>query len=114
MTTTELTFDQRLRMLARKHRRMQDGVVRKIQPDGLITLSPRRPLPRFPLKAVLLLVVAAFLCKVFLVAWLGADDYVSRVAALQAGTSPEQAMAWLLQPEPATQFLAPLLAQAWQ
>jgi len=115
MTSTELTFDQRLRLLARKHRRMsQDGVVRRIRPDGLITLQPRRALPRFPWRPVVLLLVAAFLFKVFLFAWLGAADYSTRLDTLRAGTVPEQGMAWLLQPEPATLTLAPLLAAIWQ
>lgn len=114
MTTTELTFDQRLRLLTRKHRRMQAGVVKRVGRDGLMTVLPRRAVTTFPLHALLLVLLVAFLFKVFLFAWHGADGYGQRIAALQAGTLPEQGMAWVLQPDPVTTMLAPYMASIWR
>jgi len=106
MSTTELTFDQRLRRLARKHRRMQDGVTRKIQPDGLMTFEPRRAMPVFPLRALVMLLLIALVFKAFLLAWHGAAGYDARLAPLWDGSLFEQGVAWIMQPDPMTQTLA--------
>ena len=111
MTTAELTFDQRLRRLARKHRRMQDGVVRKMQPDGLITFQPRRAAPKLPMRAPVLLALMALMFKAFLLAWHGDTGYAARLVPLQQGTMIEQGVAWVLQPDPMTQTLAAGFAQ---
>jgi len=108
-------FDNRLRRLQRTHNKMYaNGIVRKIGKDGLISAHPRRRMPRFPLKAFSILIVAALLYKSTLFATLGAGVYQERVDALAAGSTVEQGGAWIMQADPATVaiagFIAPLLS----
>ncbi len=111
MSQSELSFDQRVRRLSRKHRLMADGVVHRIGDDGLISAYPRRRAPRFPLRGVMILIAAAFLFKAFLLLSLGPITYGNRVALLQDGTLPEQAGAWVMQADPATVWLADTMEQ---
>lgn len=106
MSATVLTFNDRLRRLARKHRRMANGVVGRMGPDGLVQAMPRRALPRFPLRAVVLLFSVAFLFKSFMYASLGGAAYDARVAQLAKGSLAEQAGAWVMQGDPATVMIA--------
>lgn len=106
MSSIDASFDQRLRRLMRKHRRMSGGVVHRIGKDGLITAYPRRRVAAFPLRAVVLLIGAVFLFKAFLLINLGPATYAERVALLQSGSLFEQAGAWLMQADPATVAIA--------
>lgn len=111
MSSTELSFDERLRRLTRKHRRMyENGVVRRMGPDGLVSVYPRRRLPRFPLRAVVLLVVVAFGFKAAMMQVMGPEIYDARVAALGGGTPSEQAAAWVMQADPVTVALSRALS----
>ena len=110
MTTTEPTFEERLRRLTRKHRRMsENGIVRRMGPDGLIVEYPRRRLPRFPWRAVVSLLAVAFIFKAWVLASLGAADYGTRVERLESGTTVERASALVLRADPATVLVAGLL-----
>lgn len=109
MSATEPTFDERLRRLTRKHRRMaENGVARRMGPDGLIIEYPRRRLPRFPWRAVAILVATGFLFKAWMFATLGAAEYDARLAQFDGGGAADRAAAWLLQADPAT-----VAAGAW-
>jgi hypothetical protein len=109
MSQSELSFDQRVRKLMRKHRLMSEGVVHRIGSDGLITAYPRRRRPSFPLRAVVVLVIAAFMFKAFLYHHLGDETYNARVGLLEAGTPFEQVGAWIMQADPTTIWLAQTL-----
>lgn len=107
MSRTDMTFDQRLRRVTRKHMAMaRSGVRYRMGRDGLVSAVPRRRGPAFPLRGLVLLVAAAFLFKGFLLAWLGNDLYAERVAMLQSGSVFEQAGAWVMQADPATVTIA--------
>ena len=106
MAQAHVPFDKRLKRIVRRHDRMANGVVRTVNSDGLIVVRPRIYKPRFPLKGILFLVAAGFLFKGFLFSYLGADAYSERVALLNNGTMMEQAGAWVMQPDPATTFIA--------
>ncbi|WP_090210192.1 hypothetical protein [Yoonia litorea] len=88
---------------------MARGAVRKVNADGLIVARPRAYRPRFPLKGLLVVLAIGFLFKGFLFAYLGETAYAERVAGLQAGSTMEQAGAWVMQPDPATLAVASLL-----
>lgn len=110
MSTSEPTFEQRLRKLSRKHRRMSDnGVVQRMGPDGLMIAYPRRRAPRFPWHALAIVLGAAFMVKAGALAALGPVAYEARVAAFAEGSSPERAAAFLLRADPATVAVAGLL-----
>jgi len=103
---TNVPFDKRLKEINRRHSRMANGVVRKVNSEGLIVARPRAFRPRFPLKGLIVVLLVGFLLKGFLFAYLGEAAYGDRVAALQAGTTLEQAGAWIMQADPATVVVA--------
>jgi len=106
MANYQLQFDQRLNLLARKHRALSRGYVTRIQADGLIVARPRRTSARLPRKAVFLFLLAFFGFKAFLVANLGPQAYDDRLARLQAGTVVEKGGAFVMQADPLTMYLA--------
>lgn len=106
MASAEITFEQRVRHLASKHRRMAGGISHRLGRDGLITAHPRRRRPSFPLRGLMILLGAAFLFKAFLYASLGAGVYNQRVDLLYAGSIVEQGGAWVMQADPATIWTA--------
>lgn len=110
MSRDVMTFDERLRRLTRKHRRMAHGVIYRIGADGLIQSHPRRRSPRFPLQGLVILFAAAFMFKGFLYASLTPMIYDERVALLQQGTVVERAGAWVMQADPATVWMGGILA----
>jgi len=110
MSRTVNDFDTRLRLLARRHRRMYaNGIVRRMDKNGLISAHPRRRMPRFPLKGMVILFAAALLYKSVLFASLGANGYAERVDALAQGNAIEKAGAWVMQADPLTQGLARMI-----
>ena len=106
MASADLSFEQRVRHLASKHRRMAHGIAHRMGRDGLITAHPRRRSPSFPLRGLMVLLGAAFLFKAFLLSSLGASVYTERVALLSAGSIVEQGGAWVMQADPATVWIA--------
>ena len=106
MAEYQLRFDQRLNLLARKHKALSRGYVTHMRADGLIVARPRRQASRLPRKAVFLFLLA-FLCfKAFLVASLGPQTYDDRLGRLQAGTIIEEGGAFVMQADPVTLYLA--------
>lgn len=106
MSRLPVTFDRRLKTIVRQHRRLNHGHVHKVTSTGLIVAKPRIYNPKFPLKGIVMVVGAAFMLKAFIYADLGQTDYTARVAALSGASFVEQAGAWIMQPEPATVFVA--------
>lgn len=106
MAQANVPFDKRLKRIVRRHDRMARGVVKTVNADGLIVARPRMYKPRFPLKGLLVLIIAGFLFKGFLFAYLGEAAYADRVAALQQGSVMEKAGAWVMQADPATVYLS--------
>ena len=108
---TQTTFDRRVTQVQAKHRRLSDGVSYRIGPDGLITAYPsRRFLPRFPSRGLLLLLATVFVFKSALLLVSGEAVYGARLTELAQGRTVEQAMAWVMQPDPVTRALASGLA----
>jgi hypothetical protein len=105
-------FGKRLSLLDRKHQKLaENGYVRKLGKDGLITIHPRRRGPSFPLQGLLMVFLVAFVFKAFLFATIGEAEYVNRVALLQSGSIAEQAGAWIMQADPATKGLAAFIIE---
>ena len=107
MAQANVPFDKRLKRIVRRHEKMNAaGTVKTVNSDGLIVARPRLYKPRFPLRGLIVVLFLGFLFKGFLFAYLGETGYAERVASLQAGSSLEQAGAWVMQPDPATLFMA--------
>lgn len=107
MSTAHLPFHKRLRQIGRRHRRMaRNGVVHSINHDGLIIARARRRTPRFPLRGVVILVLAIVLFKGFLHNELGDRVYQQRVAILTEGSWPERVGGWVMQSDAATLWVS--------
>ncbi len=100
MGESHLQFDDRVRGLQRKHRKMSGGVVHSVNHDGLIIARPRRGRIQLPIKGLFLMVSAFFIFKAFLLGYLGSITYLERVEKLSLGTIVEQAGAALMKPDP--------------
>ena len=110
MVESKLQFNNRLRLLGRKHTKMANGYTTQLRSDGLIVVKPRRAARRgFPLKGIVLLALGLLGFKALILASLGPDGYAERVAKLQDGTFVERGGAWVMQADPATQILANLV-----
>lgn len=105
-------FEKRLRGIVRRHRRMQHGVVHRVDRNGLIVARPRIYKPQFPLAGLLMLVATWFVFKSILLAHMGEVTFAERVEALSEGSIVEQAGAWVMQADVVTVFGAQLLSQA--
>jgi hypothetical protein len=64
------------------------------------------------LMPILFLVLCCVLLKGVIYHSVGAESYAERVAALQAGTGVEPVGGWLMQPDPATLFVASQIEKA--
>lgn len=106
MDEGQLRFNKRLRRLDRKHRAMENGYSAYVRPDGLIVAKPRRSRSRLSLKPVIFCLAGLVLFKGILLAQLGSAVYLERVASLQGGTVVEQAGAWVMQVDPASEWIA--------
>ena len=103
----QTTFDQRVSKIYDRHRALSEGASYSIGPDGLIVAVPhRRFVPRFPGKGLLLLLGSAVAFKAALFVASGEATYNNRLEEMAQGRPVEQAMAWLMQPDPATRALA--------
>lgn len=111
MAHLDQPFRARLKRIERRRTRVAERGGRLVmREDGLLTVSPRRPRPRFPFALALALVAAGLLFKATSLHVLGAAGYAGRVEALEAGSWADRAGAFLLQADPVTQSLAALLA----
>lgn len=100
-------FGQRIRRVERKQERIRArGSRRHVGPDGLVVEYPRRFAPKFPLRPLLLLLLAAFGFKLWMFMSLGVNEYTARVDRMAQGNMAQQVAAWLLQPDPVTERAA--------
>ena len=99
-------FDKRLRRIERRNRRLSRGAVPYVDRNGLVSYRPRRAGLRVPLRGLLLVALGFFAFKGLVLAHLGPDLYAERVAALAEGTVVEQAGAWAMQSDPASEWIA--------
>lgn len=100
-------FGRRVDRLERKHHKLRTrGARTRVGPDGLVVQYPRRHRLRFPWRAMMALALLGFGFKVWVFAALGAADYTARTEALAAGNPAQQAAAWVMQPEAATEAVA--------
>lgn len=99
-------FDNRLKRIERSHNELRGGYTAVVGRDGLITIKAKRAKRNFPVKGAVLLVLGFICFKALMLAHLGPDAYVERVAELDAGTIVEQVGGFVMQADPATQWIA--------
>jgi len=101
-------FDERLGRIQKRHRKMANGYVTKMDKDGLISARPLRRI-RFPWKFMLLIAGLFILFKGATLAALGPVSYGERVERLAQGSGSERIGAFLMQSDPASSWAARLM-----
>lgn len=101
------SFDQRVAVLKKAHRKGRRVYVPIAGPDGVVYVrKPQSKFANLPFRGVLLLVVGLALFKGLAIAQFGAVGYDERLSALREGTVIEQAGAWVMQPDRVSLFFA--------
>lgn len=114
MTDTQNGFADRLKAVQRKHVRLAQGYDCKVGRDGLIVFRPKRRKASFPIRG-LVLAVLAFVCfKGLVMAQIGPALYQSRVDTLGEGAVFERIGAFVMQADPVTVYIAETLAQVFR
>lgn len=106
MSDTFAQFEKRLENLERKHRELSKGYVARINPDGLISVEPRRKRSYLVARLVLLVTLGVIFFKAATLAIIGLSTYEERIASLAEGTWFEKACAWIMQVDPLTRNIA--------
>lgn len=109
MDKAQMSFHRREQALRRKHVRMSQGYVTKLDRNGLIVQVPDRKIGGIGFGLLLrgALILMAF--KVLTLVWLGEPRYQSHLDALSQGAFYEQAGSWVMQVDPVTRKLAGLM-----
>lgn len=111
MSNPNAPFDQRIKQIERKRDRLAKGSVKGMTSSGLIIERPRRYRPKFPLRAILILLIATFAIKGYFYASIGTNGYAARVAELAQGSTLDRAGAWVLQADPITIFVGDMITR---
>jgi len=106
MDSAQLEFNARLKAIEKRRTRLRAGVTYRVSRDGLIVAHPRSRLASFPIKGIVVIVAAAFLLKVGLFLSLGQDAYADKIATFAQGTSFDQMVASVMQPDAVTLWIA--------
>ncbi|KAA9010296.1 hypothetical protein [Histidinibacterium aquaticum] len=105
--TQRRPFEQRVKRIEKRHRQINEyGADPRLTRDGLIVVKARRRMRRFPWRALLLVPLLAFALKAGLYLHLGPEDWAERLAALDPEDPVDRAGAFVLQPDPATLWIA--------
>ncbi|MBV7394868.1 hypothetical protein [Mameliella sediminis] len=106
MDDAQRSFRKREQALRRKHIRMSQGYVTRMNRNGVIEQIPDRKIGGFGFQVALRLCLVLMGFKVMALVWLGEDNYANHVAALASGAIHEKAGAWIMQIDPVTRTLA--------
>ncbi|UYV36318.1 hypothetical protein N4R57_15000 [Rhodobacteraceae bacterium D3-12] len=99
-------FDKRLTKIDRSGRRASKGYGPVVGPDGMIVVRRRKSGINFPIRGLVYLLAGFVLFKAIALAQFGEQGYNDRLLQLISGTAVEQAGAWIMQVDPASQWLA--------
>mmetsp|Transcript_3655 Transcript_3655/g.6731 ORF Transcript_3655/g.6731 Transcript_3655/m.6731 type:complete len:130 (+) Transcript_3655:291-680(+) len=102
------SFHERLNRIQRVRRRNRGGMGFVIHPDGVVTpigRSSSRLRFGFPLRGLILGLVAAIAVKSYLIWALGIEIYSLNIQSLLSGTAFEQIAAMVLMPDALSQWV---------
>ena len=99
-------FKKRLRALERKDRALERGFTTQLRSDGLLIVKPKRRAASISGRSILLFAAAFIGFKGLALAHVGQVTYDARVAELATGTVLEQAGAFVMQSDPASEYVA--------
>ncbi|WP_322866441.1 hypothetical protein U5922_009695 [Aquicoccus sp. G2-2] len=101
------SFDRRVTVLKKAHRKGRKAYVPIAGPDGVVYVrKPQSKFANVPFRGLLLLALGLVLFKGLAIAQFGALGYDKRLGSLREGTIIEQAGAWVMQPDRVSLYLA--------
>lgn len=111
---TPESFNARVNRLTETHALMARGYAARASPSGLIVFRPRPRRAAWPLRLLILPVVALFGFKLLLLMTVGESIYQGRLDALATdglwgGGTMQAAIVWVMQVDPVTRSAALLL-----
>lgn len=105
-------FAARVDDVVRRHGKAQSGYVRLEVRDGVLAPVERRRVGfGASLRGIVYALGVLFALKAFLLFSLGTVTYTNRVAALDAGSIVEKMAGWMMQADPATQWIVAQINQ---
>ena len=107
----QMQFENRLRQIGKKHRKLSQGYVTTVTADGLIVANPQRKSGHHVVRSVFLCLAVMLAFKIFLYLEIGRDAYLARVAELQNGSMLDKVGAYVMVPDPLTVNLARLFTR---
>lgn len=102
-------FYERIHQIKQKHSKLSHGYALKVDKNNLIVPRPHNVPLAFPWKALCAAALVALGFKAYLMVALDAQTYASKLSALQNGRVLEQAGAWIMQPDPASEAMAQMM-----
>ena len=109
MDKVQKDFLKRQKAIKRKHRRLADGYVTRVNRAGVIEHRPRRSVMRFTAMPLVVLLALLFGFKVMLLSQLGEEAYLTHVDALESGNVAERLGAIIMRIDPATERVTGLI-----
>ena len=107
MVYTKDDFNSRVGVVSKKSaRRGKNEFVTRIDQNGVLVVKAKRRGFNFPVKGAVLMVLAFYCFKAFMLVSNGPEAYSDRVAILENGTMVEAMGARVLAVDPVTQFIA--------
>lgn len=111
MRGAQQQFHKRQKSVRRKHIRMANGYVTKLDRNGVIIQKPDNKAGGFGVRLLVLLGICFIAFKILLVTNLGAEEYLARLDALEQGKTYQQVGAWLMGLDPVTVFASTQIEQ---
>lgn len=103
------SFRKREKALRRKHIRMSQGYVTKVDRNGLIVQKPDSKIGGWSVRLLIRLAIVFMAIKLFLLSWMGAPAYVATLDQLAKGSAFEQVGGWFMQIDPITNKLLEMI-----
>ncbi len=99
-------FDDRIERITSKRAKLRDGYVGRVNKDGLVVFRPKRRAISVSPRGIAMVLFAFIFFKALIMSHLGINIYLERIDKLHSGTIVEQAGAFIMQPDPATLWVA--------
>ena len=103
------SFHRRQQRVARRHRRMADGYVTRLNENGLFEQRPVRDWRGLLLRPLTILVALFFVLKLIFVVYLGVPGYEAQLATFQEDTLGDVTARVVMQLDPITRSIAETL-----
>ena len=99
-------FYKRLRRITRQNNKLSGGYTLRLNKQNLIVARPHFTALAFPWKALFVTALIALGFKAYIMTVMDAPTYAGKLDTLSQGHMFEQAGAWVMQPDPATDAVA--------